>query len=144
MSRHEFIVGEPRHGVFAIVPALNEQLDGLLKDCAEHVSAELGFGKGRRTPFGAVHVLSLAVEQSSASVVITNAAGLIEYVNAKFTEVTGYSREEAYREEPSVLKSGEMPPEGYRLLWETITRGEQWRGEFHNKKKNGELYWNRR
>lgn len=85
--------------------------------------------------------LSRAVEQSPASVVITNLDGNIEYVNPKFTEVTGYTLEEALGQNPRVLKSGDQPVENYRELWETITSGKEWRGEFLNKKKNGELFW---
>jgi PAS domain S-box-containing protein len=84
--------------------------------------------------------LSKAVEQSPASVVITDLSGSIEYVNPKFTQVTGYTLEEALGRNPRILKSGESPAEEYRRLWETIQTGE-WRGEFHNRKKNGELYW---
>jgi diguanylate cyclase (GGDEF)-like protein/PAS domain S-box-containing protein len=90
-----------------------------------------------------VNKLSQAVEQSSASVVITNADGVIEYVNPAFTRVSGYAAEEVLGRKPSVLKSGRMPMETYRNLWETITRGEAWTGEFHNRRKNGSLYWER-
>ncbi len=85
--------------------------------------------------------LAQAVKQSPASIVITDKDGTIEYVNPKFTEVTGYSFEEAIGQNPRVLKSGEQSKEFYKELWETITSGREWRGEFHNKKKNGELYW---
>ncbi len=81
------------------------------------------------------------VEQSPSTVVITNTKGEIEYVNPKFTDLTGYTREEVMGKNPRILKSGEHPPEFYRELWQTITSGKQWRGEFLNKKKNGELYW---
>ncbi|MGA2279991.1 MAG: PAS domain S-box protein [Verrucomicrobiota bacterium] len=85
--------------------------------------------------------LSRAVEQSPASIVITDCAGNIEYVNPRFIEITGYSLAEALGKNPRILKSGEKGPEAYRELWETITAGKEWRGEFHNKKRNGELYW---
>ena len=85
--------------------------------------------------------LSLAVDQSPASIVITDTKGNIEYVNPKFTQVTGYTLEEAVGKNPRILKSGETSPEEYKRLWEMITSGEAWRGEFHNKKKNGELFW---
>lgn len=88
-----------------------------------------------------VRRLSRAVEQSPASIVITDPAGNIEYVNPKFTAVTGYTQAEVLGQNPRVLKSGEIPPEGYAELWRTITSGKEWRGEFHNRKKNGELYW---
>ncbi len=85
--------------------------------------------------------LSRAVEQSPASVVITSPAGEIEYVNPKFTAVTGYTLAEVRGKNPRILKSGDMSADAYRKLWQTITRGEVWRGEFHNRKKNGELFW---
>ncbi len=85
--------------------------------------------------------LGQAVEQSPTSIVITNAEGIIEYVNPKFEELTGYSLQEAMGNSPKLLKSGQLPDDHYKSLWETISRGEIWRGEFSNKKKNGELYW---
>ncbi len=85
--------------------------------------------------------LSRAVQESPATVVITDTQGNIEYVNPKFTQVTGYSPEEAIGQNPRILKSGETTPEEYKVLWDTITSGGEWRGFFHNKKKNGELYW---
>jgi PAS domain S-box-containing protein len=88
-----------------------------------------------------IRQLSRAVEQSPASIVITNPAGNIEYVNPKFVNLTGYTLAEALGKNPRILKSGEKGPEAYRELWQTITAGKEWRGEFHNKKKNGELYW---
>jgi PAS domain S-box-containing protein len=85
--------------------------------------------------------LMRAIEQSPASIVITDTQGLIEYVNPKFEEVTGYSREEAFGKNPRILKSDKMPPEVYQGLWRTITAGTTWTGELYNRKKNGELYW---
>ncbi|MDD3581387.1 MAG: PAS domain S-box protein [Desulfobacca sp.] len=85
--------------------------------------------------------LSRAVQQSPATVVITDAQGNIEYVNPKFTQITGYSFAEAIGQNPRILKSGEKSLEEYKELWDTITAGREWRGLFHNKKKNGELYW---
>lgn len=88
-----------------------------------------------------VRKLSQAVEQSPSIVIITDPAGRIEYVNPKFTEVTGYRRDEVKGRNPRFLKSGETSPEDYQKLWSTINRGNEWRGEFHNRRKNGELYW---
>ena len=85
--------------------------------------------------------LSQAVEQSPASIVITDPSGVIEYVNPRFVELTGYTLAEALGQNPCILKSGDKPPEAYKELWETIIAGRQWRGEFYNKKKSGELYW---
>jgi PAS domain S-box-containing protein len=84
--------------------------------------------------------LSQAVEQSPASVVITNTEGVIEYVNPKFTEITGYTFQEAVGNKPSILKSGHQSDEFYKKMWDTISSGKVWQGELHNKKKNDELY----
>ena len=88
-----------------------------------------------------VRKLSQAVEQSPSTVIITDPEGRIEYVNPKFTEVTGYAFDEVVGSNPRILKSGEMPSGEYHDLWQTIVRGGEWRGEFHNRRKNGELYW---
>lgn len=88
-----------------------------------------------------IRKLSHAIEQSSTSVVITDTKGDIEYINPKFTTLTGYSREETIGKTPRVLKSGKTPPDVYKELWKTITSGNEWSGELCNKKKNGELYW---
>lgn len=85
--------------------------------------------------------LSHAVEQSQVSIVITNTDGVIEYVNPKFCEVTGYTVEEAIGQNPRILKSGEWKPETYKGLWSNISSGRNWTGIFHNRKKNGELFW---
>jgi PAS domain S-box-containing protein len=88
-----------------------------------------------------IRMLSRAMEQSPASVIITDLEGKIEYVNPKFTQATGYTSAEALGLNPRVLKSGETSDKEYKQLWEAITSGNEWRGEFHNKKKNGEFYW---
>jgi PAS domain S-box-containing protein len=85
--------------------------------------------------------LSHAIEQSANMVVITDLEGHIEYVNPKFVEVTGYSTQEVLGKNPRILKSGEQTKEFYRELWQTITSGRQWHGEFHNKRKDGTFYW---
>jgi len=85
--------------------------------------------------------LTRAVEQSPISVVITDIHGNIEYVNPKFVEVTGYAPEEVLGKNPRVLKSGRLSAELYKDMWRTIMAGQEWRGEFQNKKKNGELFW---
>jgi PAS domain S-box-containing protein len=88
-----------------------------------------------------VRILSRATEQSPALIIITDLNGDIEYVNPRFTEVTGYSLAEVKGKNPRLLKSGETPEATYRELWNTVLSGESWRGEIHNKKKNGDLYW---
>ncbi len=96
---------------------------------------------GRKRAEDQLRKLSLAVEQSPASVVITDTAGRIEYVNPKFCAVTGYAASEVIGQNPRMLKSGDNPAELYRKLWQTITSGQEWRGEFRNRKKSGELFW---
>jgi PAS domain S-box-containing protein len=85
--------------------------------------------------------LSQAVHQSPGAVMITDVNGSIEYVNPKFTEMTGYAFEDAVGKRPNILKSGMFSSEHYREMWDTILKGEDWRGEFSNKKKSGESYW---
>jgi PAS domain S-box-containing protein len=85
--------------------------------------------------------LSTAVEQSPVSVVITDSEGHICYANRKFTECTGYTLEEVRGKNPRFLNSGYAAREMYEALWTTIISGHEWRGEFRNRKKNGELYW---
>ncbi len=90
---------------------------------------------------GELRKLSRVVEQSPSSVMITDTKGNIEYVNPKFTEVTGYAPDEVIGGNPNILKSGLNPPELYQDLWQCLRSGRQWRGEMHNRKKNGELFW---
>lgn len=85
--------------------------------------------------------LSAAVEQSPVSIVITGIRGDIEYVNPRFSQTSGYSFDEVRGRNPRLLKSGETSGEEYKRLWDAITRGEEWSGELHNRRKNGELFW---
>jgi len=106
-----------------------QYLLGISEDITERKKAEASIRK-----------LSQAIEQSPVSIVITDAAGNIEFVNSTFSQITGYSYAEAIGSNPRIMKSGETPAEEYRQLWETISKGGVWRGEFHNRKKNGELF----
>jgi two-component system cell cycle sensor histidine kinase/response regulator CckA len=117
------------------IPVLDETgtaryLLGISEDITERKQAEASIRK-----------LSLAIEQSPVSIVITDAKGNIEFVNAKFSQITGYSYAEALGRNPRFLKSGKTPAEDYKRLWATISSGGVWSGEFHNRKKNGELFW---
>jgi len=85
--------------------------------------------------------LSRAVEQNPVSIVITDAKGIIVYVNPRFTEMTGYEGHEALGQNPRILKSGKMDNAYYNNLWSTIKTGSVWKGEIINKRKSGELYW---
>jgi two-component system sensor histidine kinase/response regulator len=88
-----------------------------------------------------IRQLSRAVEQSPVSIVITDTQGAIEYANATFSRVTGYTLDEVRGKNPRVLKGGTTSREVYRQLWQTISQGREWHGELHNRKKTGELYW---
>ncbi len=88
-----------------------------------------------------IHKLSSAVEYSPVTVIITDSKGNIEYTNPKFSQLTGYSIEETIGKKPRILMSERTSPETYNELWKTITSGNEWRGEFCDKKQNGEQYW---
>ena len=105
-------------------------LEGFITDITERKHAEFEIRK-----------LSRSIEQSPTIVVIVNLQGNIEYVNPQFYKVTGYSPDEIIGKNPRVLKSGNTPKSVYTSLWKTITAGKEWYGEFQNRKKNGELYW---
>ncbi len=106
------------------------QLVGTSQDITERKQAEMELRK-----------LSTAVEQSPTAIVITDRDGNIEYVNPKFTRLTGYAIDEVLGKNPRILKSGDKPREEYKRLWDTILSGHEWEGEFHNQKKNGDLFW---
>jgi len=117
------------------VPLINQEgkiisIQGTARDITERKNSDTE-----------LHKLSRAVEQSPASVIITDRDGSIEYVNKKFTLVTGYSKVEVVNQNPRVLKSGFQDKIFYENLWNTILSGKEWAGELLNKKKSGELYW---
>jgi PAS domain S-box-containing protein len=85
--------------------------------------------------------LSRAIEQSESSIIITDRVGNIEYVNRKSLETSGYSMEELIGKNPRILQSGNTPKEEYNKLWGTVLAKGEWIGEFQNKKKSGEIYW---
>ena len=117
---------------------------GLIRDAAGNKTGFRSVARDiteRRIIEDSLRNMSLATEASPAAVVITDPQGNITYVNRKFIEITGYSYSEVIGQNPRILKSGEMSPENYRQLWGTIASGKTWKGEFHNRKKNGELYW---
>ena len=116
---------------FGLIIIVNQKIS------AEEKEAELKFKLANEEN----KVLSQAIEQSPASIVITDINENIEYVNKKFTAITGYTFEEAIGQNPNILQSGYHGEELYKNLWESILSGKEWNGEFRNKKKNGEFYW---
>lgn len=103
---------------------------GVSSDVSEIRTRELQLGTFRS-----------AIEQSPATVVITDTDGNIEYTNPAFTKITGYTKEEAIGQNPRILQSGDQPKEFYEKLWRTVLSGKQWEGIFRNRKKDGSLYW---
>jgi diguanylate cyclase (GGDEF)-like protein/PAS domain S-box-containing protein len=90
---------------------------------------------------GNLRILIKAVEQSPVSVIITDPRGVIEYVNPKFTQLMGYTPEEAVGKTPRILKGGFLGREFYKDMWDTILAGKEWHGLFHNRTKAGDLVW---
>ena len=120
-----FLLNQPENSDDALIAAF-------VRDISDRKQAENELQK-----------LSRAVESSSSGVIITDHLGNIEYVNPKFTETTGYEKEEVIGQNPKILQSGENPDSLYDELWQTISSGKEWKGEFHNKKKDGSYYWAR-
>ena len=115
-----------------IVTALDSEEGGVVvshNDITERKLAEASLRK-----------LALAVEQSPESIVITDAEARIEYVNDAFLKTTGHSRDELMGKNPSVLQSGRTPPETYAAMWDALTQGSPWKGEFYNSRKDGSEY----
>lgn len=126
--------GTPRWASVSLRPFFlgNSELlhiDGIIQDITEYKMNEESLIK-----------LSQAVEQSPVTIVITDTSGRIEFVNPKFTQLTGYSAEEALGQKTSVLRSEFSTQEKYQELWDTISAGKVWEGEFLNKKKNGDIF----
>lgn len=120
---------------------VSEAFDYMAEQTQKHIdviAADLAEIRQKQEDLGK---LSQAVENSPASVLITDADARIQYVNPTFVEITGYSYEEAVGQKPNILKSGATPAETYQDLWRTIRSGAVWRGELMNRRKNGELFW---
>lgn len=98
-------------------------------------------GEDRQAMEARLRIMVKAVEQSPVSIIVTDNQGIIEYVNPKFCQVTGYSAEEVLGQTPRILKGGFLTDDFYRDLWRTILAGEEWHGVFHNRTKSGELVW---
>ena len=111
-----------------LMPAIRRTLDDVATRRARHAAED------------DLRKLSMAVEQSSESIVITDLDARIEYVNAAFLDVTGYAREDVIGQNPRILHSGRTPPGNYVAMWAALKRGEVWKGEFHNRRKDGGEY----
>ncbi len=121
--------GKPMHD-----PSL---IQALMQICAARAAAELE----RRQSEVALRKLSSAIEQTADSVLITDAEGVIQYVNPGYEQATGYTRAEAVGKKPNIVKSGKHGEGFYRTLWQTIHAGKVFRGTLVNRHKNGDLYY---
>ncbi|WP_374267393.1 response regulator, partial [Zoogloea sp.] len=110
----------------------------LLRTMAESVLAFRSTARAREAAQAALRKLSLVVEQTPSSVLITDLEGRIEYVNDAFVHLSGYSRDVLIGANPRLLKSGRTPPETYREMWATLLAGRIWRGELVNRTRSGE------
>lgn len=122
----------------------NESQVAVLEEIAEDVSFALEHIEHEARRLAAeerIRKLSRAVDQSANAVMITDIHGTIEYVNPKFSELTGYASEEVIGQNPRILKSGELSADTYKEMWNTLLAGKEWYGEFHNRKKSGEPFW---
>jgi diguanylate cyclase (GGDEF)-like protein/PAS domain S-box-containing protein len=122
---------------YIIKPVDFAKLVKAIEQCCEYVDLKRRLSKQDET----LNLLSQALEQAPASVLITDLQGTIEYVNTTFTKVTGYSAEEVIGRNPRILKSDLNPPELYQGLWNSIRRGEEWECELANCRKDGQIYW---
>ncbi len=118
------------YGLLSAVKISEDKFLGFVKDISERKKQEEQLIK-----------LSRAVEQNPASIVITDKTGKIEYINPKFSEITGYTYDEVIGKSPKILKSGHTTKKDYEQLWKTILSGKDWKGEFLNIKKDGSVYW---
>ncbi len=107
----------------------------------EFISDQIAISISKKQNEERIKILSKAIEQGPAIIMITDLNGNIEYVNKKFEEITGYKSDKAIGRNPKFLKSGYTPSSTYSDLWTKISSGGEWRGEFHNKKSDGTLYW---
>lgn len=113
-----------------LTPMGNDRVLAFIRDITDRKSKDTEIRK-----------LSLAIEQSPVMVVVTDLKGAITYVNPAFLRVTGYKQEEVLGKNPRIVKSGRTDKSVYRELWQTITSGREWEGEWINRKKKGDLFW---
>lgn len=112
-------------------------LYSIVHDITERRAAEQALQESEKN----LRKLSIAVEHSASSVIITNKQGHIEYVNPRFTEITGYLPEEVLGKTPGILRAPGTSSSLYKDLWKTILAGNNWHGDLKNQRKNGDLYW---
>lgn len=136
-------VGKP-HDVTTMIVFFHDgavHKDSLIFNCLKNISHQVTRVFERYEAERQLVKLQTAVEQSPLSIIMTNTAGEIEYVNRSFTQTTGYDRSEVLGKNPRFLKSEMTPKETHAEMWRTISNGKQWQGEIYNRKKDGSSYW---
>ncbi|MGR3316879.1 MAG: PAS domain S-box protein [Candidatus Anammoxibacter sp.] len=133
------IVENRLKGVMAMFA--RKQLPDSALQAMKSIANGIALGIERKDAEDHIRKLTTSIEQSPGIVVITDINGNVEYVNPRFTALTGYSSGEVMGKNPRILKSGKQSHGVYQRLWSTIISGNEWKGELHNRKKNGELYW---
>ncbi len=113
------------------------QLTSAIESCSDYILLK----RKLQQQEARIKMLSQAVEQAPALIMITTQSGAIQYINNMFSRMTGYLPSEVLGRNPKILKSDLNPPELYKELWETILCGEEWKGELANKRKDGSIYW---
>lgn len=141
---------ERRLGFLTVAPRQNREFLAEELDVLAALADDLAFGldslageRERAATQARLDTLSRAIDQSPFAVVITDQKGRIEYCNQSLLEMTGFAAEEVIGQLPSIWKSGDTPSEVYRELWEAVCAGRRWQGEIRNRRKNGQLYWER-
>ncbi|MBF0468564.1 MAG: GAF domain-containing protein [Desulfamplus sp.] len=131
----------PEDEIGQIAKIFNELAEDIIS-YQDHSESMLNIlSKAKNKSESKLNILYKAIEQTPLSVVITDKEGNIEYVNRYFSELTGYSIEDAMGQNPRIVNSGYQTPDLYKNLWDTINSGSIWKGEMINKNKSGNLYW---
>ena len=127
-----------KHNLARLAPALDRELKE-----AQRRAEGRSVNRERELAMEEVHKLSQAIAQSPVSVLITDRQGLIEYVNPYFCQTSGYGFDELIGRNPRIIQSGTTPVQTYQQMWQALLSGQEWRGEMVNRKKSGDLYWER-
>lgn len=140
-ARYQYRI-KHKEGHYIWLESSSQYIKGYLDNTGRIINFMVDISKRKQTE-EKLEVLSRAIESSASAVIVTEPDGSIEYVNPKFSEITGYSIDDVIGKNPSLLKSGETPLHVYADMWRIIGSGGEWKGELRNRKKDGSLYWDR-
>ncbi len=136
------LVGDHVRGVLEFFSEVEMEPNQTLLNALLQVGTQVGRVFERSSAVEELTKLSRAVEASSTGIIITDSKANIEYINPKFTEITGYAKDEIVGQNSRLLQSGQTSGAIYSHMWETILAGKEWKGEMQNRKADGTLYWN--